>query len=422
MVLGYIEDFIGNGIVIPLPRLTPAIESLSTYSIGRNSTFKLDYIHYSVIMNKQTKQPLVTAFNLDQSKFQMTSRGDNWKRDSRIRDEDQLENHYYKHNDWDKGHMVMRNNTAWGDTKHEAQLADEESFYYTNAAFQHKNMNRDEWLSLEENIERKFTEDSNNRLCVFTGPIHSDLDRFYARTWHDTVRIPSAFYKIICYQNKDTAVVNPNGLGTKAFIMFQDDEILKDMRGRRSIKFKEYQVTIKEIQDMTGLDFGKEIFDSNPLFYTGTRKRMNNYNIKLFPERVPIDNVDNIVDHEEMRLEVNYYDRKELAIISALIDAKGKERDNEWVVVMNNSNKKLDINGCFLFDSKGRGLELKGILEAGKSLKIEGKKLGPIRLANTGGDLRIINQQFKIVDYVRWSKADVKNTGAGNAIIFGYTI
>lgn len=420
MDIGYNKDFIGNSVSIPIPRLTPRIESLKTLLTSDNSISQLDYIHYSVIMNNKTKQPLVTAFNLDQSKFQSTQRNDNWKRDSRIRDEDQLENHYYKHNDWDKGHMVMRNNTAWGDTEHEAQIADEESFYYTNAAFQHKNMNRDEWLGLEENIERKFADDSNNKLCIFTGPINSDLDRYYSRTYHDTIRIPSGFFKVICYQNKSNAAMNPDGLGVKAFIMFQDEEILKDMRGRRTIQFKEYQVTIREIEELTGLDFGVEIFSANPLYYHDTVERREDFNVRLFPERIPIDNIDNVVnDPEEMRIGTTLSADRRVAIMSALINPKGSERNKEWVSIMNTTNRSIDVNGWTLHDNKGRGITLNGTLTPSQTKVFKGAKLKPIRLHNDFGDLRLVSTNFEIVDHVSWNKLDVRDKIEGQALIFG---
>lgn len=420
MEIGYKEDFIGNGLVLPIPRLTAEIEALKTISIDSMPTHKLDYVHYSVIMNNKTKQPLITAFNLNQSKFQTTSRSTSWKRDSRIRDEDQLENHYYVDNDWDKGHMVMRHNTAWGDTEHEAQIADKESFYYTNAAFQHKNMNRDEWLGLEQNIERKFSEDSNNKLCVFTGPVHSNLDRFYSRTWHDVVRIPSGFFKVICYEKKEFDSNNESRLGIKAFMMFQDDEILKDLKGRRSIKFKEYQVTIKEIEDLTGLDFGKEIFDANPLFYFESDERRAKCNIDIFPERIPIDNLDNVVNSPtETRICTTYTDDRKVAITSALINPKGKESKKEWVTIMNTTNKSIDINGWGLIDSKGRFLALEGILKPTMSKVFKGDQLKPIRLNNEGGDLRIVSFDLKLIDNVRWNGFDIKNIKEGQAMIFG---
>ena len=62
--------------------------------------------------------------------------------------------------------MVMRSNTAWGATIDEAQIADDDSYFYTNAAFQHMNLNRDEWVGLEEDVERKFSDDANDKLCI----------------------------------------------------------------------------------------------------------------------------------------------------------------------------------------------------------------------------------------------------------------
>jgi len=422
MKIGYDKSFIHNTIEVPIPRLTPQIESLSTFTQGQQSTFVLDYIHYSVVMNSQTKQPIVTAFNIDQSKYKKTERKNNWKRDSRLLDTDQLNDSYYKYNDWDKGHMVMRHNTAWGNTQYEAQMADEESFYYTNAAFQHKNINRDEWLALEENVERYFSEDSNNKLCVFSGPIHNDLDRYYSRTWHDTVRIPSGFFKVICYQAKDTAKINPNGLGVKAFMMFQDDEMIKDMQGHKSIKFKEYQVTIREIEELTGLDFGEAIYESNPLFYDETVDRRTSHNVSDFPERIPIDHPDNIVDHDECRISTGHYNLRKLVIISALVNPQGRDHGKEWVSIMNCSDKTIDLDGMIMFDNKNRGLELSGKILPGQSRKFGPKKLSPIQLTNSGGDLRIVSPDMKIMDYVRWTKEDVQKAGEGRALVFGYVL
>lgn len=422
MSTGYNQNFIGNNIIVPIPRLTSEIEALATFTIGNNPTQLLKYYHYSVLMNNRTKQPILTACNIDQSRFLDTKSKGYWKRDSRIRDEDQLEDHYYVSNPWDKGHMVMRYNTSWGDTKHEAQMADDDSYYYTNAAFQHENMNRDEWKSLEINVERKFAEDSNNKLCVFTGPIHSDLDRYYSRTWHDTVRIPSGFFKVICYQNKPNSKFNPNGLGVKAFIMFQDDEIIKDRSGSKSIKFKEYQVTIREIEEYTGLDFGQEIFDANPLFFHDSEVRREKYNVAFFPERIPIDNSDNILDHDENRLHVDYYSNRKLSIVSALVNPVGADRGNEWVTLLNSSSETISLNGKGLLDNRNRGILLNGQIQPGESLRISGDVLLPIKLVNTGGSLRIVSYTediFELVDYVRWSENDVKMVEEGVALTFG---
>ena len=40
-----------------------------------------------------------------------------------------------------------------------------------------------------------------------------------------------------------------------------------DRRGQHSIDIKNYQVTITEIEQLTGLEFDEALFNSNPLFF-----------------------------------------------------------------------------------------------------------------------------------------------------------
>jgi len=375
----------------------------------------LDYIHYSIVMNNNTRQLIFSAFNIDQSLFKQTTSKGNWKIDSRAGGENQLNNDHYRENDWDKGHMVMRHNTAWGNTLYEAQAADNDSYYYTNAAFQHLNMNRDEWVGLETDVVRKFSDDDNNKLCVFTGPIHGTLDRHYERYSHDSVRIPSGFFKVICYKAKEP--VNGNYLGVKAFAMFQDEEILKDRRGRRSIRYKEYQVTIKELQDMTGLDFGEELFHMNPLFYFDTNERRDNFNVGVFPERIPIDHEGDLIDFHEIRLNQEHHESRNIAIISALVNPSGNERAKEWITILNRTTETIDLEGWKIIDQKNRVLELSGTIGSGETKNYKGDDLGAIILNNSGGSLRIIDLDPCLIDHVTWTALDFERS-EGVSILF----
>ncbi len=415
MNIGFDPRFIGNDIIVEMPRLTPEISATVLQTPDMRDLIFLDYIHYTIVMNKSTRQPIFAASNIDQALFRHTERGDNWRVDSRAGRDNQLNNDYYKKNDWDKGHMVMRNNTAWGATQHEAQTADDESFYYTNAAFQHLNMNRDEWLGLEEEVVRKFAEDTNDKLIVFTGPIHGILDRQYERGWHDSVRIPSGFFKVICYHAKNSP--HPKKLGVKSFAMFQDEEIIKDQRGRRSIKYKEYQVTVSELQQMTGLDFGVEIFDTNPLFYYDREERREDFNVGIFPERIPIDNATNIIDFDDVRLNQEHYESRNVAIISAMVNPKGDEKTGEWVTILNRTSKSINLKGWQMLDQKNRKLELNGTIKAGESITYMGKGLGKIKLTNSGGSLRLIDKDPCLIDHVTWTGLDVGRS-EGVALLF----
>lgn len=408
MKIGYDPKFIGNGYEVPTPRLTPSIEA----SVLRQDTMRdfiyLDYPHYSVVMNKTTRQPVFTALNIDQDMFRKTKSKGNWRSDSRAGREHQLNNDYYRKNDWDKGHMVMRWNTAWGADDYEAQVADDESYYYTNAAFQHMNLNRDEWLALEEDVVRGFSEDANNKLCVFTGPIHGELDRHYERGWHDTVRIPSAFFKIICYKPKPEF---DNGMiGVKAFVIHQDDEIIQDQKGAAKIKFANYQETVRRIEELTGLDFGKALFDANPMKYFDTQERRDNLNINVFPESRLITSRDDIIGDEIRPYSMEHHESRSVAIISAMVNPGKPEKANEYITILNRTTKSINLKGWRLSDEINKSIDLTGNLEPGSTKTYKGDQLDKIRLRNKGGALKLFDANPCLVDHVVWSEKEVRKS------------
>ena len=166
-------------------------------------------------MNKHTRQLIYSAYNINQKKFKEKVPGDgkrSWRNDKDIGSENQLDNKYYKDrknakgekipNPFDRGHMVMRFNNMWGNTKKEADKAGKATFIYANSSLQHENLNRDEWKELELEVVRKFKDDANDKLSVFHGPIYGDLDRHINLTDQDSARVPSGFFKIVCYRTK----------------------------------------------------------------------------------------------------------------------------------------------------------------------------------------------------------------------------
>lgn len=66
---------------------------------------------------------------------------------------------------------------------------------------QHKKFNEDEWRAVELLVsEFKLA----NKITVITGPVFTRTDRFYIKEFDDyPVRIPSAFWKIISYVDRN---------------------------------------------------------------------------------------------------------------------------------------------------------------------------------------------------------------------------
>ena len=189
---GYNPDFL-EGIHLPLPTLSPEIHGHALTPEGAaDGQTVVDYINYSLVMSRlgQRRSPLFVALNIDQSQYKTTSRGDHWKIDDRVGAAHQLDNDYYVSNPWDKGHMARRSSAAWGSTKRAAQRADDETFYYTNATLQHANLNRDEWLGLEDWVH-SLELDADDRITSFSGPFYGDFDRTIEPEGRDLALIPA---------------------------------------------------------------------------------------------------------------------------------------------------------------------------------------------------------------------------------------
>ena len=257
---GYNPDFLGTGFSIFLPEINLELQNDLLIKEELREGYIADYVHYSLVMSKPNRQALFSAANIDQDHY-LPVDGRQWFLDARIGFENQVGPEAYAGNEWDRGHLTRRTAVTWGPSTYVAKRASNDSCSYANASFQHENFNQDEWTVPEEVI-RYFDKDLNNKLCVFTGPVFTDADRWYTRDKNNIVRIPSAFWKIVAYIGKES-----NAIECQAYLMYQDSLFLADKRGRNTIKAENYQVTITEIEVLTGLNFPEVLFNANPLYF-----------------------------------------------------------------------------------------------------------------------------------------------------------
>jgi endonuclease G len=106
--------------------------------------------------------------------------GIRWRLDRRLRQYQQTGERVYAGNDVDRGHLVRRASAVWGDTRDEADQANEGTFHYTNAAPQAATFIQGLglWLGMESYLQDNAA-DNARRLVVFTGPVLSDKDPAY---------------------------------------------------------------------------------------------------------------------------------------------------------------------------------------------------------------------------------------------------
>ncbi|MEO0822652.1 MAG: DNA/RNA non-specific endonuclease [Pseudomonadota bacterium] len=247
---GYDPGFIGSGdLAVPLPQLN----CLQQRNIAKTEDGEevLKYRHFSVVMNARRKLAYFAAANVDGSALRRPRRR-GFKLDGRIEREHQSGNELYKHNPLDRGHLIRRLDPAWG-TAAEADEANRDSMFYTNIGPQHKDLNQKVWLGLEDQI-LDLTDERDARVSVFVGCLFEEDDPVHQPTG---TKVPMGFWKVVASVGRVRS-----GRGTRrvlqaqAFVLFQDhlvrDQDLEIIFGR---DFTTHQVTVEELERMTGLDF-----------------------------------------------------------------------------------------------------------------------------------------------------------------------
>ena len=237
--LGYNPLFLGKDYEIPLPKLSKEMEKDTAKTEDGN--YVLDYIHFSIVMKKSRGLAYFTAVNIDGTdavKIRRTA--DNWKFDPRISQNYQYGDEVYVNNDLDRGHLVRRTDPNWGKN---ALKANEDTFYFTNSTPQHKNLNQKTWVELEDYIFRNAVL-NQFKVSVFTGPVFREDDMIYRQKY----QIPAEFWKVVVMIKED------GNISATAYLQTQKNMIenLEFAYG----EYKTYQVPVRNIEKLTGLDFG----------------------------------------------------------------------------------------------------------------------------------------------------------------------
>ena len=234
--MGYDPYFLSTETKTPLPTLRAEARE-DAWDGGR----VVHHPHFSLVMNRQRRLAAYTAHNIDGGRLVSVSSGGGWKLDEQVPGELQAGGDVYVDNPWDRGHLVRRAAVVWGPIA-EAREANRATYIYTNAAPQHQNFNRDEWVHLEDWVLHHADED-NYRVCVFTGPVFREDDVAYRG-----IQIPGGYWKVVVRMLADGT------LSHTCFFMKQS-EFWQDLRGRRILDLEVYQLPVVEIEALTGLGF-----------------------------------------------------------------------------------------------------------------------------------------------------------------------
>jgi endonuclease G len=266
---GYRRNFLGRDHLLKPPVLSTKQKKDLVKS--NQNKYVLNYTHYSVVMSKIRRFAYFTAVNIDGTKWRDNPRKGSWKKDNRIKEQYGDELYSAAKSDFDKGHLVRREDPEWGDSL-EAVEAGKNTFMYPNCVPQHKKLNQEIWEELENNILHKGAVGQQLKISVFTGPVLSDNDGVFVTKVNDQeVKIPNIFWKVITWVKSDDKTyavgfvqsqekyLAESGIIKKLFapVVHRLRELL-DEDIFEHLKFKDgktYQVRIEEIEKLTGLKF-----------------------------------------------------------------------------------------------------------------------------------------------------------------------
>jgi endonuclease G len=236
--------------------------------------FRLDYLHYSLLMCKSRRLAYFTAVNIDGTQWKKAGRAGDFQPDPRIdREADQLGKKLYsaKKSDFDRGHLVRREDPQWG-TSTLSEKAGRNTFWFTNCSPQHKKLNQKIWAELEANILHKGADKQNLKINVFTGPVLAKNDGIFVTPVETRdIQIPNLFWKVVVWTKSDGKAYTVGFVQSQEKFLIEggiikkqlianikslkkttDEDIFEHLQFRDG---KTYQVKMEHIEKLSGLKF-----------------------------------------------------------------------------------------------------------------------------------------------------------------------
>lgn len=266
-----------------LPKLSvpmPKAAATKVLARTRDGGTVLHYQNFSLCMHAERRLALFTACNVtkapelkkpepgrDYTRRGLSGLGKNdqerWFIDPRLDDGLQLPDIFFTNDRkaFDKGHIVRRDDVAWGHTYDELKRANGDSYHVTNCSPQVGDFNRsadgkDNWGDLENHV---LSEAANERLCVFAGPVLRADDTVFvgAAGGREKLRakIPERYWKVIVARVDE-------GLAAYGFVLEQDLADV-DFEFQVAPEFMPALVPLSEIQKIAGVRFDRAIVQAD---------------------------------------------------------------------------------------------------------------------------------------------------------------
>lgn len=263
---GYKADFLK--VAVPLPGVVKARGGELLKDGGKPLVLK--YHHYSLVMNETRRLQMWSAVNVDYTASKRRKKRedfgtDTWIADPRVAGALQIDDQqlYDPAKKFDRGHIVRREDTAWGDTAQEEIFANSDSFHWTNCTPQHEQFNRAVfqfhglWGQLENHIQAQ-AKNVGQRMSIFAGPILNNKKDIKHDFGGGEMRVPVRFWKVLLV-TEDASTAKPR-LRAYGFILDQRGAIAKFGLEKFSPgDFETFQVRLADITAEAGVTFDKKV-------------------------------------------------------------------------------------------------------------------------------------------------------------------
>jgi endonuclease G len=246
----------------------------------------LRYHHYSLAFNKKYKMCQWTASNCDyrdvvrqDKRVRADLGGENWRYDPRVPEQHQLGNGdvYQPARRIDRGHIVRREDNAWGPEGLATEYGNSDTYHWTNCTPQHEAFNQENpkdnnpkktqiyaglavkgiWGQFEAKLEMALQK-GGGQATIFAGPI---LDEHFADIdWgNGPVSIPKTFWKVFIIPE---STKKPTKLQVFGYIFDQAPAVKRfglTYEGVDLPQFKRQRALLADITQRSGVIFPEAV-------------------------------------------------------------------------------------------------------------------------------------------------------------------
>jgi len=274
---GYRTGFL-VGWNLPAPTVDPDHHHGVLLLGAAGTPWVIPYYHYSLVMNRDRRLLAWAASNVDYSaaarahtKTRKQYGGENWRLDPRVALEApglQIEDadFYAPARKIDRGHIVRREDGAWGGTSREAEFGNSDTYHWTNCTPQSEAFNQSGeagiWGKFEEFIEKRIKTESG-RMCVFAGPVLNPADPHHGYGDGTEIQVPMEFWKVVCCTSKEGGQTRKRAYG---FVFDQTEPVQRLGYERLNVEdYAIYQMPIRDITRKTGVVFDPSVLAADVL-------------------------------------------------------------------------------------------------------------------------------------------------------------